>query len=282
VTRRHRRTSDGVLTVDRSTPPLSRLNTGSRSSRAPSCSTHGAGCRSARRDGPAEHGRPHVPHARRRRDDGDRRAGGRALVAGVAHELRTPATILQASCEEMVDGLAEPAPERLGSLRDEVLRLDESSRTSKPSPAHRRPGCTSDPATGWPPSRCPTPGPASPPANCPTSSSGSGVAAGHHQAPGAGSVSPSWPSWPRHTAAGSPWTASQATARRSRCCCRAADPGAGCLLLPVTGQSSAVSPWVGTVFGDHSSFANSPTVTAHTPSRPTRLLPDACQGCGSR
>lgn len=47
----------------------------------------------------------------------------RAIVADVAHELRTPATILRASCEEMVDGLAPPTPERLSSLHDEVLRL---------------------------------------------------------------------------------------------------------------------------------------------------------------
>lgn len=47
----------------------------------------------------------------------------RALVADVAHELRTPATILLASLEELVDGLAEPTPERLGSLHEEVLRL---------------------------------------------------------------------------------------------------------------------------------------------------------------
>ena len=47
----------------------------------------------------------------------------RTLVADVAHELRTPATILQASCEELVDGLAEPTPARLGSLHDETLRL---------------------------------------------------------------------------------------------------------------------------------------------------------------
>lgn len=47
----------------------------------------------------------------------------RALVADVAHELRTPVTILQASCEEMVDGLAPASPERLASLHDEVLRL---------------------------------------------------------------------------------------------------------------------------------------------------------------
>lgn len=47
----------------------------------------------------------------------------RTLVADVAHELRTPVTILQASCEEMIDGVAAPTPERLSSLHEEVLRL---------------------------------------------------------------------------------------------------------------------------------------------------------------
>lgn len=47
----------------------------------------------------------------------------RTLVADVAHELRTPATILRASCEEIVDGLADPTPERMASLHEEVLRL---------------------------------------------------------------------------------------------------------------------------------------------------------------
>ena len=47
----------------------------------------------------------------------------RALVADVAHELRTPIAILQASCEELVDGLAPATPQRLTSLHDEVLRL---------------------------------------------------------------------------------------------------------------------------------------------------------------
>ncbi len=49
----------------------------------------------------------------------------RALVADVAHELRTPVTILQASCEAMVDGIEAPTPERLTSLHDEVLRLGQ-------------------------------------------------------------------------------------------------------------------------------------------------------------
>ncbi|HVB42277.1 MAG TPA: ATP-binding protein [Streptosporangiaceae bacterium] len=47
----------------------------------------------------------------------------RNLVADVAHELRTPVAILQAGHEAMLDGLAEPTTENLGSLRDEVLRL---------------------------------------------------------------------------------------------------------------------------------------------------------------
>ena len=45
------------------------------------------------------------------------------LVADVAHELRTPIAILQAGHEALLDGVAEPTPAQLGSLRDEVLRL---------------------------------------------------------------------------------------------------------------------------------------------------------------
>ncbi len=47
----------------------------------------------------------------------------RNLVADVAHELRTPLAILQAGHEALLDGVAEPTPAELGSLRDEVLRL---------------------------------------------------------------------------------------------------------------------------------------------------------------
>jgi two-component system sensor histidine kinase BaeS len=47
----------------------------------------------------------------------------RGLVADVAHELRTPVTILQGNLEEMVDGSLPATPIRLGSLHDEVLRL---------------------------------------------------------------------------------------------------------------------------------------------------------------
>lgn len=47
----------------------------------------------------------------------------KALVSDVAHEIRTPVTVLQAECESMLDGVTEPTPERISSLHDEVLRL---------------------------------------------------------------------------------------------------------------------------------------------------------------
>jgi len=47
----------------------------------------------------------------------------RDLVAGVAHELRTPVAVLQAGHEALLDGVTEPTPEELSSLRDEVSRL---------------------------------------------------------------------------------------------------------------------------------------------------------------
>jgi two-component system, OmpR family, sensor histidine kinase BaeS len=47
----------------------------------------------------------------------------RNLVADVAHELRTPVAVLQAGHEALLDGLADPSPGQLTSLRDEVLRL---------------------------------------------------------------------------------------------------------------------------------------------------------------
>jgi signal transduction histidine kinase len=47
----------------------------------------------------------------------------RDLVASVAHELRTPIAVLQAEHEALLDGVTEPTPDQLASLRDEVLRL---------------------------------------------------------------------------------------------------------------------------------------------------------------
>lgn len=47
----------------------------------------------------------------------------RSTSAHVAHELRTPAAIILASTEAMLDGIIEAGAESLGSLRDEALRL---------------------------------------------------------------------------------------------------------------------------------------------------------------
>ena len=48
----------------------------------------------------------------------------RAVVADVAHELRTPVTILRGQTEQLLDGIATPTTARLVSLHDEVLRLE--------------------------------------------------------------------------------------------------------------------------------------------------------------
>jgi two-component system sensor histidine kinase BaeS len=47
----------------------------------------------------------------------------RALVADVAHELRTPISVLQASSEALLDGVVKPTPEAISSIHDEILRL---------------------------------------------------------------------------------------------------------------------------------------------------------------
>jgi signal transduction histidine kinase len=47
----------------------------------------------------------------------------RALVADVAHELRTPVAVLQAETEALVDHVEEPTPDQLAVLHDEIIRL---------------------------------------------------------------------------------------------------------------------------------------------------------------
>lgn len=46
-----------------------------------------------------------------------------ALVEDVAHELRTPLTSLQGFTEALADGLADPSPEMLRNLHEEIVRL---------------------------------------------------------------------------------------------------------------------------------------------------------------
>ena len=47
----------------------------------------------------------------------------RALVADVAHELRTPVAVMQAETEALTDGITEPTHEALASLHEEAVRL---------------------------------------------------------------------------------------------------------------------------------------------------------------
>ncbi len=47
----------------------------------------------------------------------------RRLTADIAHELRTPLSVLQAGLEELRDGLVPPNPATLGILHDQAIRL---------------------------------------------------------------------------------------------------------------------------------------------------------------
>jgi len=47
----------------------------------------------------------------------------RNLVADVAHELRTPLSVLRGNLEMLQDGVSKPDPETISSLHDEVLRM---------------------------------------------------------------------------------------------------------------------------------------------------------------
>ena len=66
----------------------------------------------------------------------------RDLVADVAHELRTPIAVLQAGHEALLDGVAEPTPDELASLRDEVLRLARMVGDLQTWPRRTPPPCT--------------------------------------------------------------------------------------------------------------------------------------------
>lgn len=66
----------------------------------------------------------------------------RHLVADIAHELGTPLSVLQANLEGMLDGVVEPAPDRLAALHTQVrllARLVEDLRDLSLAQAGRLP-----------------------------------------------------------------------------------------------------------------------------------------------
>ena len=54
----------------------------------------------------------------------------RNIVADIAHELRTPLSVLQANIEAMQDGVLEASAENLASLHQETLMLARLMRLS--------------------------------------------------------------------------------------------------------------------------------------------------------
>ena len=47
----------------------------------------------------------------------------RRLFSDIAHELKTPISVIQGNVEAIMDGVVDPTPERMASLRDETLLL---------------------------------------------------------------------------------------------------------------------------------------------------------------
>lgn len=109
----------GAALVTRAlTRPLQRLTSAARRVRAGDLSA-----RSAMPGAPGELGELSRAFDGMAQTLDDERQSRRRLVSDLAHEVRTPIAILQGNLEEMVDGVAEPTSERLGSLHDEILRL---------------------------------------------------------------------------------------------------------------------------------------------------------------
>ena len=78
----------------------------------------------------------------------------RRVMADIAHELRTPLSVLQIDLESIEDGLAEPTPEVVSRLQEEVALLNRLVEDS----AHALPGRGRRAATGGPTGGCEPPG----------------------------------------------------------------------------------------------------------------------------
>ncbi len=136
----------GFAVARRLTAPLRRLT------RAADALEHGdAQARASAGDAPGEIGELARAFDGMAQTLDDQARARTALLAEIAHELRTPLTILRGNCEALVDGVLEPTPERLGSLHDEVLRLEglvadletlsaseSATLSTRPRPGRRR------------------------------------------------------------------------------------------------------------------------------------------------
>lgn len=108
-----------LLVARRLTAPLNRLTATARRLESGDLTA-----RAATGGAPGEIGELGAAFDRMAESLADQARGRQALMAEIAHELRTPITILRGNCEAMADGVEPLTRERLGSLHDEVLRLE--------------------------------------------------------------------------------------------------------------------------------------------------------------